>query len=152
MRANGTGFKSGAAHPKWKAGSFIDRDGYVVLAPSLRIGKSKKEHRVVAERAIGKPLAAKHPVHHHDEDRSNNANANLVICESLGYHKTLHARMRVLKAGGDPDKQKYCYTCSRLLEFAFFTKDAARARSLSPLCKDCQKARRNQRRLAAEKD
>lgn len=50
------------------------------------------EHRWIAERALGRPLDSRHPVHHVDGVKTNNAPSNLVICESDGYHQLLHER------------------------------------------------------------
>ncbi len=72
------------------------------------------EHILVAEKALGKYIEAKYPIHHHDTNGRNNANANLVICESRAYHKLLHTRMRILAAGGNPDTQKLCSVCRKL--------------------------------------
>lgn len=68
------------------------------------------EHVEVAERALGKPLPAGACVHHVDEDRSNNAPTNLVICPSNAYHKLLHVRLNALKACGNVNWRKcpYC--------------------------------------------
>lgn len=50
------------------------------------------EHRVVAERAMGRRLKRNEVVHHIDGDKANNRNDNLLIC-SVKYHSWLHARM-----------------------------------------------------------
>ncbi len=70
----------------------------------------KNEHVIVAERALGKPLPKGAVVHHVDEDKSNNAPGNLVICPSMAYHSLLHIRMRAFAATGDYNKRK-CKIC-----------------------------------------
>jgi hypothetical protein len=65
-------------------------------------------HRVKAEKALGKPLPEGAVVHHADGDPLNNENSNLVICPNQSYHHHLHHRLRVMEAGGDPDKDKWC--------------------------------------------
>lgn len=60
-----------------------------------------REHILIAERALGKPLPLKVKVHHVDHDRTNNSNANLVICEDQAYHQLLHVRERALRACGN---------------------------------------------------
>lgn len=66
-------------------------------------------HQLRAERALGKPLPAGSVVHH--ADGSRNADAPLVICQDQAYHKLLHIRMRVVKAGGNPNTDKVCSRC-----------------------------------------
>ena len=57
-------------------GSGIDRKGYRVLNIS---GKQYKEHRLVMERVIGRPLCAHENVHHIDGDKLNNDPSNLEL-------------------------------------------------------------------------
>ena len=68
-------------------------DGYRVKSVK---GKQRQVHTLVAEQALGKPLPPDAVVHHVDEDRSNNAANNLVICPDRAYHAALHKRMRQL--------------------------------------------------------
>ncbi len=70
----------------------VDSHGYV----RIWTGKNNEdlEHHVVAERALGHALPAGAVVHHVDEDTTNNAPNNLVICQDDNYHKLLHARKR----------------------------------------------------------
>jgi len=63
-------------------------------------GHKVLEHRAVAERALGRQLPPGAVVHHIDENRLNNAPANLVICRSAGYHRQIHARMDAIKECG----------------------------------------------------
>lgn len=72
-----------------------------------------REHLLVAERALGKPLPPKAVVHHVDEDKSNNRNGNLVICQDHTYHLLLHTRARIVRAGGNPNTQTMCTMCRR---------------------------------------
>jgi hypothetical protein len=50
------------------------------------------EHKLKAERALGRALGPDETVHHIDGDKTNNANSNLLIC-SRAYHVALHARL-----------------------------------------------------------
>lgn len=76
--------------------------------------KPRLEHRVIAETVIGKPLPRSVVVHHVDGNRSNNAHSNLVICQNQAYHALLHRRARVVRAGGNPELQCFCWECSKL--------------------------------------
>lgn len=83
------------------------REGYRVLSVD---GVQRREHILIAERALGKPLPAGAEVHHVDRNRSNNAPRNLVVCPDSAYHQLLHRRQRALDACGHADwmKCKYC--------------------------------------------
>jgi hypothetical protein len=84
-------------------------DGYVGHNVS---GKTKLEHVLVAERAIGKPLPPGAQVHHWDGDRGNNAPRNLVVCPDQAYHRLIHRRMAAFEACGDPTWMP-CRLCKR---------------------------------------
>lgn len=64
----------------------------------------KKVHRCIVEKLLRRVLSPKHPVHHVDEDKSNNANSNLVVCEDQEYHLLLHRRAKALRESGDANK------------------------------------------------
>ena len=68
------------------------------------------EHLIVAEDALRRSLPPGVEVHHVDEDRKNNANDNLVICQDHAYHGLLHRRMDALRACGNANYRK-CYIC-----------------------------------------
>lgn len=88
--------------------------GYRV-APGSR---NKVLHIVRAEAALGHPLPAGAHVHHADGSRSDNA--PLVICQDAAYHRFLHFRMRIVRAGGNPNTQRICRHCQRVLYIADF--------------------------------
>lgn len=69
----------------------INAYGYAML----RVGPRKYvlEHRVIAERVLGRSLKRTEYVHHINCDRADNSNRNLLIC-SHDYHASIHARMR----------------------------------------------------------
>ena len=69
-------------------------------------------HLLIAERILGKPLRRSAEVHHVDEDKTNNAHQNLVLCDSRAYHALLHQRQRALEACGDPSALR-CLVCGR---------------------------------------
>lgn len=73
------------------------------------------EHIAIAQAAFGRPLPAGAVVHHANCISDDNRNSNLVICQDNGYHRFLHARIRVKRAGGDPNTQRICSTCRRVL-------------------------------------
>lgn len=78
---------AGAANPSWKGGRRQRPDGYwMVWTPD----GERLEHRVVAERTLGRPLVADEIVHHIDGDRGNNDPANLKVM-SQSEHAAHHA-------------------------------------------------------------
>ena len=74
-------------------------------------GRRVNLHQAVAERALGRRLPKGAQVHHVDENPRNNANTNLVICQDMAYHKLLHMRANVLRAGGNPNTDLFCHKC-----------------------------------------
>ena len=69
-----------------------------------------REYIVKAEKALGKPLPKGAEVHHVDENRLNNENSNLVVCEDKYYHKLLHLRAKALEVCGNPEART-CNFC-----------------------------------------
>ncbi len=114
-------------------------------------GKSNSQlvHRMRAEKALGKPLPFGAVVHH--ADGSKNAYAPLVICQDNPYHTSLHRRMRVQKAGGDPWLDKICAKCKQIKPKTEFWKDRTSPEGLATKCSVCcysdNKARRSRKRL-----
>lgn len=109
-------------------------------------GGPKREHVMVAERALGKPLPKGAEVHHVDGDGANNANTNLVICQDHAYHYLLHVRTLVVRAGGDPNTQRMCGACRRPKDVSEFylrkTDDGRQRKTLTiSTCKACACAR-----------
>jgi len=107
----------GATHPMWKGGRKRDRggpDAYIEVLdrshPRANTSGYVKEHRLVAERALGKPLPKTARVHHVNEVRTENGQDNLVICQDHAYHVLLHGRMRALQATGDVHSRQ-CVCC-----------------------------------------
>lgn len=103
-------------------------------APGITNGENGTihDHVLIAMTAIGgRRLPKGAEVHHVDENPRNNARRNLVICESKGYHKLLHVRARILRAGGNPNTDKVCGRCGlvkRLDEFYVMRSNKATGR------------------------
>lgn len=73
-------------------------------------GGRKREHVMVAERALGRALPSGAVVHHLDENPQNNNPSNLVICPDAAYHRLLHRRARALAECGNAD-WLWCQRC-----------------------------------------
>ena len=96
----------------WKGGRYVVNHGYVRVTTNSRT--YRYEHRLIAERVLGRPLPAGAVVHHVDDIGTNNANSNLVVLQSAAEHRQLHRRLRVLRAGGDPWTDRLCSDCERV--------------------------------------
>lgn len=85
----------------------LNPNGYIYIGKKEKIFKM---HRIVAEKALGKPLPYNAIVHHINGNKSDNRQKNLVICQDQAYHFLLHVREKALIATGDPNKRK-CSIC-----------------------------------------
>ena|SRR5437762_8637400 len=115
---------------------YKDNQGY------MRVARHKDTitiayHIIVAERALGKKLPKGAEVHHFDENKTNNRNDNLVICESRKYHRLLHVRQRIVSWGGDPNINKICTCCNTLKLKTEFYSDSSRYDGLHAKCISC---------------
>jgi hypothetical protein len=57
-------------------------------------GRRDYEHRLLAAKALGKPLPPGACVHHANGVPYDNAPGNLVLCPDAEYHRLLHERMK----------------------------------------------------------
>jgi len=133
----------GPLHHGWRGGVKDASQGYRV---ALRKGHPRStkdgyvlEHILIAEKAIGKPLPKGAEVHHVDENRANNANSNLVICQNHAYHHLLHTRMRILEAGGHPNLHRICCGCKSVKIIDSFRQKKNRD-LLNKYCSQCAAA------------
>ena len=99
---------------KWNGNTLIASNGYVLVsAPGHPLSAKNGwigEHILVIERALGKPTPPGAQTHHVNEDKSDNRQKNLVLCQDRAYHLLLHQRMRALKASGHASWRK-CWIC-----------------------------------------
>lgn len=99
-----------------KGNAIRDPNGYVfVKIPSHPYAKKNGyvyEHHIVIYKALGKKLLNKFHVHHANENKHDNRNKNLIICQDLAYHKLLHRRLSAFKATGNPTDRK-CKFCKQ---------------------------------------
>jgi len=85
----------------------VTKAGYVRVRVNHR---DEYEHIVIVARALGHPLPLGAQIHHRDEDGTNNAPQNLIVCQDGAYHKLLHVRTEAYRATGDAAKRR-CWLC-----------------------------------------
>jgi len=96
------------------------------------------EHRVRAAKALGRPLPKGVEVHHVDGTRG--PESQLVICPNRAYHLLLHARMRIQKAGGNPNSDSICVMCKRLKPRSEFSPHSKKVFGVAENCRACMNA------------
>jgi len=109
--------KRGAKNGSWKGGVHVATDGYVRHLTGIK--KYEREHRLLAERALGHPLPPQSVVHHFNESKTDNSPGNLVLCQDRAYHNLLHARLDRLKDTGSLDLKR-CSTCQEVKALGSF--------------------------------
>jgi hypothetical protein len=109
-------------------------------------GKPRELHAIIAERVLGRPLPKGTQVHHVDGNKLNNATSNLVICQDAAYHQLLHYRLRVLRAGGNPNGDRICRICGPKPAAQFHR----RGKSYQPMCRACHKVLDRERYLRSQ--
>ncbi len=92
--------------PRARGEGSISR-GYLIFGEG---GRNRREHVLIAEKALGKKLPNGAVVHHADGNSLNNDPDNLVICPNQGYHRLLHRRLNAFTACGNADWRK-CVLC-----------------------------------------
>lgn len=89
----------GPDHPSWNGGRYIDHHGYVMV--NVRSGRReksgwenyRKEHVLVMEKQLGRPLKKNEVIHHIDGDKTNNALNNLWLTTRTG-HRRAHLSLQ----------------------------------------------------------
>lgn len=106
------------------------------------------EHVLIAEEAVGHRLQRGAEVHHVDGNKLNNAAGNLVICQDRGYHMFLHARARIVAAGGNPNTHALCRACNKAKPREAFARCSKnRATGRQGICRECQRGLHVRQRL-----
>jgi len=98
---------------QWNGGKNKTVQGYIKIKTINHPHRDSKgyvmEHILIAEKVLGKYLPINVIVHHINEDKTNNKNDNLVVCQDDNYHRTIHKRMKSLKECGNPNWEKCAY-------------------------------------------
>jgi HNH endonuclease len=100
-------------NPNWKGGRLIASNGYVLIRlpnhPLADVRGYVYEHRVVAEKKIGRSLLPSEQVHHRDENKQNNDPSNLEVVQDGHHHRALHRKAgRQLQGCDEPNRDVVC--------------------------------------------
>lgn len=86
--------QKGVNHSQWKGGRVVISSGYVGVwrpdHPRCNQQGYVREHIVVMEEQLGRPLTDEEIVHHIDFDKKNNDPKNLFNCEDNKEHSVVH--------------------------------------------------------------
>ena len=143
-------------HPNWKGGRYIDTRGYV----QVRIGSNKyvREHRLVMERHLGRPLAKGECVHHKNGDKTDNRIENLELTTTSRHTKhhwetgeLQDAHIKRGQAECHPDRQHYANGQCRQCYMNAAQKRYAEANRESVKAKDREYKKRNREKINAYK-
>lgn len=102
----------GALNSAWNGGRTLDKDGYVLLwmpeHPEANRHGQVREHRIVMERMIGRPLRQGEVVDHRNDIRDDNRPSNLRLFATNGEHlsTTLTGRKSRESRGLPPSTRK----------------------------------------------
>ena len=94
VAAGGTMFREN--NPNW-GGGLTRSNGYILES---RDGVRRFQHRLVAEKMLGRPLTGKEVVHHKNGIRDDNRPENLQVLPSNAAHMKFHCDSDVMRARG----------------------------------------------------
>lgn len=140
--------KTGAHNNNWNGGRRRSNGYVLALVPDHPCADDKgyvEEHRLVAERMLGRILPREAVVHHINEIRDDNRPKNLMVLPNQSAHIALHNEMRRIAAlravGGDPAVHQLCTKCKTAKPFDEFHRSKKGPNGRESTCKPCAKTR-----------
>ncbi|MEN6325822.1 MAG: HNH endonuclease [Syntrophomonas sp.] len=100
-------------NPNWKGGRTIASNGYVLVKmPGHPMADSRGyvyEHRLVAERKLGRPLLPGEIVHHKDGYKQNDSDENIEVEVNIAFHLAQHRNSNSRRKNpGEPNQLIEC--------------------------------------------
>ena len=105
--------QTGEQNHNWKGGKSITQHGYVLV----RVGTMHHladvrgyayEHRLVAEKMLGRHLRPNEIVHHRNGDRADNHHDNIEVLASIGHHMQAHSDNPETRRVGEANRVIHC--------------------------------------------
>lgn len=91
------GTQAREANPNWRDGTTVRKDGYILEYVN---GRQVFQHRIVAEKMLGRDLLPGECVHHKNGDPSDNSPDNLEVCSSHAEHMKQHSDPKTMSERG----------------------------------------------------
>ena len=92
------GFMSGSKNCNWKGGRFTDQNGYILILkpnhPFVAKNHYVPEHRLVAEKELGRYLTKTEIIHHINEIKTDNRSENLYLFSNRASHLSYHQLLK----------------------------------------------------------
>lgn len=125
----------GEANPNWKGGRSIASNGYVLIRVGRRhhladVRGYAYEHRLVAEKKLGRRLEPGEIPHHINGNKQDNRPENLEVLPSRHHHGREHSRRKTLRAPDEPNPVVIC-ACGCGVSFHKFDADGRPRRYVS---------------------
>ena len=106
--------RCGGKNNMWNGGRSVTRHGYVLVRVGMNhhladVRGYAYEHRVVAEKKVGRRLVSGEQIHHMNGDRGDNRPENLEVVGSIAEHRVLHRkRTSIRRLPGEDNPEISC--------------------------------------------
>lgn len=96
----------------WRGGRYVASNGYVLVRTTGRREDPYHgyvyEHRLVAERMLGRTLLPGELVHHVNGDKTDNREENITVLPSIAHHLAAHRTRGDLRSPGQENPVVFC--------------------------------------------